>query len=132
MRNDNITCLAYIGTGTGLTPPEQYTAHWPDTPTSELAIAVDSTVILKNMHTGLWCRLVPVPAGHLLHSPKISTMSATVKALPSSCATFGMVADQATTSTATVFTYTGAGCASHAAGPLQNITATYAVGIICG
>jgi hypothetical protein len=33
------------------------------------------------------------------------------KALPSACAMFGMIADQATTSTATVFTYTGGrGC----------------------
>lgn len=107
LRNDNATCLAYVGTGTGLTLPEMYIAYRPSTPTSALAIAAGSTAILKNMQTGLWCHLVPVPAAYPLYTTNIRSRHVAANALPKSCATSGMICDQATAATATVFTYTG-------------------------
>jgi hypothetical protein len=66
IRNDNVTNFAYVGTGTGLSPPENYYAYNPADPSSTAAIPPGSTVFLKNKQTGLYCRLARISAGYPL------------------------------------------------------------------
>jgi hypothetical protein len=61
IRNDNTTTPAYLGTGTGNTYPEQYTAVHPANALSSDPIAAGGRAILKNKKTGKYCQLVPVP-----------------------------------------------------------------------
>jgi hypothetical protein len=61
IRNDNTTTPAYLGTGTGNTYPEQYTAVDPANALSADPIAAGGLAILKNKKTGKYCQLVPVP-----------------------------------------------------------------------
>jgi hypothetical protein len=61
IRNDNTTTPAYLGTGTGNTYPEQYTAIDPANALSSDPIAAGGRAILKNKKTGKYCHLVPVP-----------------------------------------------------------------------
>jgi hypothetical protein len=119
VRNDNLTNLAYVGRGDGSTSPEQYLAFRPDAPGSTTAATPGETVILRNLQTGLFCRLVPVPAAYPLSVPGASRRNRALgpppaaqiglKAVPASCATLGVVCDQPTAVTATVLTYTGFG-----------------------
>lgn len=48
LRNDNTSSPAYLGTGDGSTPPEQYLAYDPADPGSTEAIPPGGPVILKN------------------------------------------------------------------------------------
>jgi hypothetical protein len=119
LRNDNLTNLAYVGRGDGSTYPEQYVAFRPNVPSSTAPATSGQLVILRNLQTGLFCRLAPVPAAYPLSIPGASRRSRALgpplaaqiglKAVPASCATFGVVADQPTAVTATVLTYTGFG-----------------------
>ncbi len=90
MRNDNLTNFAYVGTGIGITPPEQYVAYRPANNIDPTPIQPGETTIFKNQETRKWCRLAPF------------TPSTT-------CLTQGMLCDQDSPGTATVFTYTGTG-----------------------
>ena len=90
VRNDNSTAFGYGSNGTGITEPEQYTAYDPDNPAGTDPIKTGDTTILKNVETGQYCRLAP---------------------LPTNSTQLGMICDQANASTATVFTYTGYGLA---------------------
>lgn len=65
LRNDNITNLAYVGSGDGSTPPEQYMAYHPGNLASTMAIKPGNTTVLLNLLTGFYCRLVPVPSVRL-------------------------------------------------------------------
>jgi hypothetical protein len=109
VRNDNTSSAAYLGTGDGLSPAEQYIAIDPLDPSSTTPIAAGETTILKNLATGQFCRLTDISA------------------LPGStqaAGTQGLVCDQPTAATATIITYTGNGLAYNgtplvAAGPGQ-------------
>jgi hypothetical protein len=121
VRNDNLTNLAYVGSGDGSTPPEQYLAFRPQAPGNTAPVSLGETLILRNLQTGLLCRLVPVPAGYPLSVPlpggrrsrALGLLAAGadigLMAVPASCATYGVIADQLTEATATVLTYTGWG-----------------------
>jgi hypothetical protein len=127
LRNDNTTNLAYVGNGDGSTPPEQYVAYHPQDPNSRLAIQPGGTAVLLNLQTGLYCRLVPVPAGYPLSVPLsvplpggrrawssappgvLTALDVTAQLLPPSCATFGVVCHQPSAATGTVLTYNGYG-----------------------
>jgi hypothetical protein len=117
VRNDNVSNYAYVGNGTGSSSPEQYLAFHAGNLTDTSAIDPFETAVLKNVQTGLWCRLAP---------------------LPSNSTQIGMICDQATAATGTVMTYTGDGLqyngiALVSVGPgqpllLENTTATAVVG----
>ena len=91
VRTDNASSPAYVGNGTGGTPPEQYVAYPPSNPTGS-AILPGQTAILRSNQTGLFCRLAP---------------------LPSNSTQLGLVCDQPTAATATPLTYTGSGLSSN-------------------
>ena len=92
VRNDNVTNFAYVGNGTGKTPPEMYTAYHPGNERNPKPINANETTILKNLETGKYCRLAPMtPQG--------------------GCNTQGMLCDQSTSASATILTYTGMGLA---------------------
>ena len=131
VRNDNLTNLAYVGRGDGSTPPEQYIASAAapslrtpgiNAPNSNALIQPGDTLILRNLQTQLFCRLVPVPDGYPLSLPAgrrtrasappprgISFKRITINALSATCATFGVVCDQQTTATGSALTYNGYG-----------------------
>jgi hypothetical protein len=122
IRNDNITNLAYVGRSDGSTAPEQYIAYHPDNAANTAPIKPGETMVLRNLQTGLFCRLVPIPSGYPLSVPggrrarglalppgAASTFTVAASALPPSCATFGVIADQPTAATAVVLTYNGYG-----------------------
>jgi hypothetical protein len=112
VRNDNTTSYAYVGNGTGISPPEQYLAFHDGDLTNSSLIQPYETTVLQSVETGLWCQLRP---------------------LPSNTSQIGMICDQPTAATATVMTYTGSGLAYNgidlvASGPglpllLENTTA---------
>ncbi len=119
MRSDNTTNLAYVGQGDGSTAPEQYIAYHPGNTGSTVPIYPGQTAILRNLQTGLFCHLMPVPAGYPLAVPALPRRSmaarppqggkqapaVSTKAAPASCATFGLACDQPTAATGTVLTY---------------------------
>ncbi len=90
-RNDNTTNLAYVGSGDGKTPPEQYYAYDPTNLADATPIQPGETTILRNAQTGLYCRLVLLPTS------------------TAQCPAQGMVCDQGSPSAATIMTYTGSG-----------------------
>ena len=88
MRNDNLTNYAYVGSGSGSTPPELYLAYHADDLGDRSLIQPGETTKLQNEETGMWCQLRP---------------------LPSNSTQIGMICDQASPATATPMTYTGDG-----------------------
>jgi hypothetical protein len=88
VRSDNTSNYAYPGNGTGITPPEQYLAYHPGNLIDGSPIDPYETAILRNVQTGLYCQLRP---------------------LPSNATQIGMICDQPTPATATIMTYTGDG-----------------------
>jgi hypothetical protein len=97
MRNDNSSGPAYVGTGTGTTAPEQYTAISPSNPSSTTPIQPGQTTQLRSTQTGSYCRLVP---------------------LPSNSSQLGMLCDLPSPSGATVLTYMGSGLSTAEGVPL--------------
>jgi hypothetical protein len=95
VREDNATSPAYMGSGSGLSPAEQFVAISPSAPNSIAPIQPGQTTILQSVATGQYCRLVTL-------SPSTEQ---------------GMVCDQPTAATATLLTYTGSGL-SYAGVPL--------------
>ena len=95
MREDNATSPAYAGSGSGLSPAEQFVAISPTAPNSMAPIQPGQTAILQSAATGQYCRLAVLSPG----------------------TEQGMVCDQPTASTATPLTYTGSGL-SYAGVPL--------------
>jgi hypothetical protein len=129
VRNDNTSNLAFVGTGTGLSAPEQYTAYNRSDLADPTPIAPGETTLMRNTQTGLYCRLVPVPAGYSLkstinafakrrtppgRSQPVAGATASAKrglrqfATPN-CNTQGVVCDQTSPANAVVLTYTGTG-----------------------
>ncbi len=92
VRNDNVTNFAYVGNGTGLTPPEMYIAFHPGQQSNDDPIKPGQTAIFENMQTGMWCRLANF-------TPQTT------------CRTQGMLCDQASPDSADHITYTGFGLA---------------------
>ena len=88
MRNDNLTNFAYVGSGSGTTPPEQYVAYHSGNLSDTSPIDPYETALLQNLQTGQWCQLRP---------------------LPTNASQIGMICDQPSPATATVMTYTGDG-----------------------
>jgi hypothetical protein len=86
VRTDNTTGMAYSGS----TAPEQYTAYHAGNTSDRSPVVPGQTALLQSAHTGMWCRLAP---------------------LPSNSTQIGMVCDQPTSATAVAFTYTGDGLA---------------------
>lgn len=139
-RNDNTFNLAYVGKGTGSTPPEQYMAyHGSSTPSSSAFVLPGQTAFFQNLQTGLFCRLIPVPSTYPLVMPSraawnrtaprppiraaVAASAVRTAEVPSGCATSGIVCDQATAATATELTYTGYGL-SHQGTPLVQTPGT--------
>jgi hypothetical protein len=90
VRTDNTTGMAYSGSGSGSTAPEQYTAYHAGNTSDRSPVVPGQTALLQSEQTGMWCRLAP---------------------LPSNSTQIGMVCDQPTAATAVAFTYTGDGLA---------------------
>lgn len=90
VRSDNTSALAYAGSGTGSTDPEQYVAYHPSNTSDGSPVLPGQTAYMQSEQTGMWCRLAPNPAN---------------------TTQLGMVCDQPTSATATAFTYTGDGLA---------------------
>ncbi len=118
VRNDNLTNYAYVGGGSGTTPPEQYLAYHADNTGDRSPIEPGQTLRLQSAETGMWCQLRP---------------------LPSNATQIGMICDQLSPDTATVMTYTGDGLSYNGVrlvatgGPgttllLENTTTTPVVG----
>ena len=101
-----------MGSGFGGRPEEQYLAYHPGNLTNISPVVPYETAVLRNVATGLWCRLAP---------------------LPSNTSQLGMLCDQNSPTMATNMTYTGdglsyQGVALVASGPgqpllLENTTA---------
>ncbi len=94
VRNDNLTNFAYVGPDGSTGPPAVYVAYRPGSPTDATPIQPGETLQLKNLQTGKYCRLAPLPAG------LVST---------STCNTQGVICDQDSMDGAAVLTYTGSG-----------------------
>ncbi len=102
MRSDNTTAYAYCGNGTGVTAPEKYIAYDPSDPGGAKLVALDQTIVLISVQTGLFCRLARYPDSGASSSTR--GLKQTTNDL-----VWGMLADQPTAATATAFTYTRAG-----------------------
>jgi hypothetical protein len=85
VRNDGTPDAAYVGNGDGNSLPEQYVAYIPGDLASKTPVQPGQTAILRSRLTGKFCKLTVLPPG---------TQQ-------------GMVCDQDTAGTATVFKYTG-------------------------
>jgi hypothetical protein len=90
VRTDNASTLAYAGSGSGSTAPEQYVAYHAPNTTERSPVLPGQTAYMQSEQTGMWCRLAPSP---------------------SNATQIGMVCDQPTSATAVAFTYTGDGLA---------------------
>ncbi len=87
MRTDNTSSPAYVASGTGTTPAEQFIAIDPSAPDSISPIQPGQAAILQSVATGQYCRLATLSPG----------------------TEQGVVCDQPTATTATPLTYTGSG-----------------------
>ena len=94
VRNDNRTSFSRVGNGNGTTPPEQYVPYHPGSPSDTTPISRGETVIFRNVHTGLWCRLAPFSGA--------GTGS-------TQCNTQGVLCDKGSMADATTITYEGTG-----------------------
>jgi hypothetical protein len=105
VRSDNTTAYAYCGNGTGVTAPEKYIAYDPSNPGGTKLVAVDQTIVLISVQTGLFCRLARYPDSGASSSsrPARGLKQTTVDLV------WGMRCDQPTAATATAFTYTRTG-----------------------
>jgi hypothetical protein len=86
VRTDTTPGAATVGSGNGTSLPEQYVAYTPSNLASTAPVQPGDTAILRSRLTGQFCKLATLPSGKQ-----------------------GMVCDQATAATATVFKYTGSG-----------------------
>jgi hypothetical protein len=86
VRTDTTPGAATVGSGSGTSLPEQYVAYTPSNLASTAPVQPGDTAILRSRLTGQFCKLATLPSGKQ-----------------------GMVCDQATAATATVFKYTGSG-----------------------
>lgn len=100
LRNDNTTNLAYMGNGTGVSPPERYSAYHPSNLTDTRFIRPGNSTLLKNHATSKFCRLA---LGQVVGRRGGGSRQV------ASCGSQGMVCDQDSAAGATVLTYTGAG-----------------------
>jgi hypothetical protein len=94
VRNDNLTNFAYVGPDGSSDAPAVYVAYRPGSLTDATPIQPGETLQLKNLETGKFCRLAPLPAG------LVST---------STCSTQGVICDQDSMDGAAVLTYTSSG-----------------------
>jgi hypothetical protein len=118
VRSDNTTGFTYVGGGDGSTLPEQYVVYSPLNEGSTVPIQPGETAIIRNLQTGLFCRLAPMQAGYPLSVPVplrlgrallASSAGVAATSVSAKCTTFGILADQPTAATATILTYDGYG-----------------------
>jgi hypothetical protein len=109
LRNDDLTTFANVRNGTGLTDPEIYYAYSATSPTSLLPIPAGAATVLSNKQTGMFCRLSRLPTSYpFADGPGGGvTPLRRLASVPSTCVLEGVLADQPSVATATVFTYTG-------------------------
>ena len=104
MRVSGPSDFAFIGSGSGSTPPEQFYAFNPTNTADSTPIKSGQAVILRSQQTGMYCRIAAMP----------------------SAGQQGMVCDAATAAAATPLTFTGSGLAYNgvplsATGPSQTL-----------
>lgn len=101
LRVDNITNYAYVGNDSGASLPEKFIAYDPTNPIGTKLIQTGQTMVMVSLQTGLFCRLAKYPdataSGSSIRASRGLKQTTTV--------VWGMLGDQPTAATATVFTY---------------------------
>ena len=113
LRVDNTSNYAYVGNGTGTTAPEKFLAYDPRDPSRSLTIGEGDYTLLRNLQTGLWCRLAvynnSTASSTAPFRPRRASLTRGLLAGDCGVVVWGCLCDQPTASTATEFQYSQRG-----------------------
>jgi hypothetical protein len=113
LRVDNTSNYAYVGNGTGTTAPEKFLAYDPRDPSRSFSIGEGNYTLLRNLETGLWCRLAvyntSTASSTAPYRPRKGSFTRGLLAGNGSVIVWGCLCDQPTASTATEFQYSRRG-----------------------